>query len=111
MTCPRLSIPLVALCVLSCANQAAGPVSPPTAPARDVIPGHWRSQTGTCMEIPDWDVHEIDRDLYILRQSPCISYEKPFVFLAFGEERALWLDTGAGTDNHLATAVVHLVRQ
>jgi hypothetical protein len=40
------------------------------------------------MEIPDWDVHEIDRDLYILRQSPCASYEKPFVFLLFGDDRA-----------------------
>ena len=63
------------------------------------------------MEIPDWEVHEVDRDLYILRQSPCTSYEKPFVFLVFGEERALLLDTGAGTDNHLAAAVTHLVRQ
>jgi len=62
------------------------------------------------MEIPDWDVHEIDRDLYILRQSPCASYEKPFVFLLFGDDRALLLDTGAGEDNHLAAAVVRLVQ-
>src|SRR5215468_677399 len=105
-----LSILLAALCVLSCANPAAGPVLPLTAPTRDVVPGRWRSQTGTCMEIPDWDVHEIDRDLYILRQSPCASYEKPFVFLLFGDDRALLLDTGDGKDNHLAAAVVRLVR-
>jgi hydroxyacylglutathione hydrolase len=104
------SIPLAALCLLSCASQAAGPVPPPAGPTRDVIPGRWRSQTGTCMEIPDWDVHEIDRDLYILRQSPCGSYEKPFVFLLFGDDRALLLDTGDGEDNHLAAAVARLVR-
>lgn len=77
---------------------------------RDVIPGRWHSQIGTCMEIPDWAVHEIDRDLYVLRQSPCASYEKPFVFLVFGDDRALLLDTGDGKDNHLAAAVVRLVR-
>jgi glyoxylase-like metal-dependent hydrolase (beta-lactamase superfamily II) len=63
------------------------------------------------MEIPEWDVHELDRDLYILRQSPCASYEKPFVFLVFGNDRALLLDTGAGKDNHLAATVVRLMRQ
>ena len=63
------------------------------------------------MEIPEWEVHEFDRDLYILRQSPCSHFEKPFVFLVFGDERALLLDTGAGKDNHLAAAVVRLVRQ
>jgi hydroxyacylglutathione hydrolase len=62
------------------------------------------------MEIPEWDVHEVDRDLYILRQSPCDSYEKPFVFLVFGNDRALLLDTGDDKDNHLAAAVVRLVR-
>lgn len=104
-----LAIPLAAMCVLSCATAAA-PASPPAVPTRDVIPGRWRSQTGTCIEIPDWDVHEIDRDLYILRQSPCVFYEKPFVFLLFGGDRALLLDTGDGEDNHLAAAVVRLVR-
>ena len=63
------------------------------------------------MEIPEWQVHEHDRDLYILRQSPCASYEKPFVFVLFGRDRALVLDTGAGKDNHLAAALVRLVRQ
>lgn len=108
MTSPWL-MALAALCVVSCATAAA-PTPPPAAPTRDVIPGRWRSQTGTCMEIPDWDVHEIDRDLYILRQSPCASYEKPFVFLLFGDDRALLLDTGDGEDNHLAAAVARLVR-
>lgn len=103
------SIPLVALCLLSCA-PAAATATLPAGPTRDVIPGRWRSQTGTCMEIPDWDVHEIDRDLYILRQSPCASFEKPFVFLLFGDDRALLLDTGNGEDNHLAAAVARLVR-
>lgn len=109
MMSPCLSMTLATLCLLSCATAAA-PAPLAAGPTRDAIPGRWRSQTGTCMEIPDWDVHEIDRDLYILRQSPCASYEKPFVFLLFGEDRALLLDTGDGEDNHLAAAVARLVR-
>lgn len=112
MRLPRQSIVLAAFCA-SCASHPApapAPASAQPAAARDVMPGRWRSQTGTCMEIPDWDVHEIDRDLYILRQSPCASYEKPFVFLLFGDDRALLLDTGDGEANHLAAAVARLVR-
>jgi glyoxylase-like metal-dependent hydrolase (beta-lactamase superfamily II) len=106
-----LASALAVLATASCTSSIASRASAGIGDVRPALRGTWRSQTGTCMEIPAWEVREIDRDLYILRQSPCTSYEKPFVFLAFGEERALLLDTGAGTDNHLAAAVVHLVRQ
>lgn len=89
----------------------APPAPAPTGDAHPAIRNAWRSQSGTCMEIPEWEVHELDRDLYILRQSPCASYEKPFVFLVFGDDRALLLDTGAGKNNHLVATVVRLVRQ
>jgi len=36
-------------------------------------------------------------DFYILRESGCINYEKPFLYLIFGEEKVLLEDTGAGT--------------
>jgi glyoxylase-like metal-dependent hydrolase (beta-lactamase superfamily II) len=113
MTMMRLVISVAALGALSCANQTSGPaatVPPQPAVAQGASLDRWRSQTGTCMEIPDWEVRELDRDLYILRQSPCESYEKPFVFLLFGEARALLVDTGAEKDNHLAAAVARLVR-
>lgn len=35
-------------------------------------------------------------NLYILRQAACTSYEKPFLYLLFGREKALLFDTGAG---------------
>jgi hypothetical protein len=35
-------------------------------------------------------------DFDILRESGCSNYEKPFVFLFFGSERAILFDTGAG---------------
>lgn len=59
------------------------------------------------MEVPDWQVHEYNPDLYILRESGCTHYEKPFLYLFFGSERVLLEDTGSGDSE--ATAVVQEV--
>src|SRR5205814_10338768 len=39
-------------------------------------------------------VHEYNEDFYILRESGCINAEKPFLYLIFGEDKALLEDTG-----------------
>ena len=44
---------------------------------------------------PDIQMHAYDADTYILRQNMAVDYEAPFLFLLFGEDRALLLDTGA----------------
>ena len=46
--------------------------------------------------MPDWQVQEYNEDLYILRESGCTDYEKPFLYLFFGKDRALLEDTGSG---------------
>jgi glyoxylase-like metal-dependent hydrolase (beta-lactamase superfamily II) len=40
-------------------------------------------------------VHRYDPHTYLLRQSKAVSYEAPFMYLLFGNDRALLLDTGA----------------
>jgi glyoxylase-like metal-dependent hydrolase (beta-lactamase superfamily II) len=58
--------------------------------------------------IPSWQVKEYNEDFYILRQSGCINPEKPFLFLIFGENKALLEDTGVGTlmpDNTRGTVI------
>jgi len=45
---------------------------------------------------PPLQVHAFDKDTYILRQSKCTHFEAPFLYLLFGSDRALLLDTGAG---------------
>ena len=47
--------------------------------------------------------------LFILRQAACKNYEKPFLYLILGDERALLLDTGAGKVD-VATPIDSLVR-
>jgi glyoxylase-like metal-dependent hydrolase (beta-lactamase superfamily II) len=44
----------------------------------------------------DFQVHAYNEDFYILRQAAFTNYEKPFLYLLFGEDTALLLDTGAG---------------
>ncbi len=44
---------------------------------------------------PPIEVHAADEHTFILRQSKTVHYEAPFMYLFFGSERALLLDTGA----------------
>ncbi|MGW5237322.1 MBL fold metallo-hydrolase [Monashia sp. NPDC004114] len=44
---------------------------------------------------PDLQVHWYDEHTVILRQNKAVNYEAPFLFLLFGSERALLVDTGA----------------
>ena len=50
---------------------------------------------------PAIQVHAYDAHTFILRQSKAVSYEAPFVFLLFGNERAVLFDTGATADPKL----------
>jgi glyoxylase-like metal-dependent hydrolase (beta-lactamase superfamily II) len=59
------------------------------------LPSHWLSQEPKCMEIPVWQVHEYNANFFLLRQSPCTDYEKPFIFLIFGKDKAILIDTGS----------------
>lgn len=61
-----------------------------------VLPKAWLLGGPKCVEIPEFQVHEYNEDFYILRQSGCSNYEKPFLYLLFGRDKALLVDTGAG---------------
>jgi glyoxylase-like metal-dependent hydrolase (beta-lactamase superfamily II) len=64
-----------------------------TAIERGVLPSTWLT-AASCPE-PPFRVHEYNSDFYILRQSGCTNFEKPFLYLIFGRERVLLVDTGA----------------
>src|SRR5688572_17646394 len=67
-----------------------------------LVPGSlaepWLTAGPNCVSMPDWQVHEYNEDFYILRQSGCLNAEKPFLYLIFGEQKALLEDTGVATE-------------
>src|ERR1700737_2995755 len=97
-------------CSAAVAAPASAPAPATTTPSRGVqpatadvragsLPLAWNTGGPKCMEMPEWQIHEYNPDLYILRQSGCTDFEKPFVYLLFGRERALLLDTGSRHGN------------
>jgi hydroxyacylglutathione hydrolase len=98
----RFSLTVLGLVVgLCCVHPVFGQASQPDGGhiRPGTLPDAWNTGGPKCMEMPEWQVHEYNPDLYILRQSGCTDYEKPFVFLLFGTERALLLDTGSRRGN------------
>jgi glyoxylase-like metal-dependent hydrolase (beta-lactamase superfamily II) len=65
----------------------------------------WMTGGPNCLTVPDWQVHEYNEDFYILRESGCINAEKPFLYLMFGENKALLEDTGVAYDTPDHTVV------
>jgi glyoxylase-like metal-dependent hydrolase (beta-lactamase superfamily II) len=51
---------------------------------------------GTTAAEPQTQVQRYGRDTYVIRQSVKTNFEAPFLYLLFGKDRALLLDSGAG---------------
>jgi glyoxylase-like metal-dependent hydrolase (beta-lactamase superfamily II) len=79
-----------------------GDLEPGTLPLR------WSTGGPKCMEMPEWQVHEYNPDFYILRQSGCTDSEMPFLFLLFGNSRALLWDTGS-RNGDLVPTLQHVI--
>lgn len=85
------------LCAVAAFSQAPQPDG--AGLQRGTLPDHWITGGPDCSAVPKWQVHAYNPNLYIIRESGCINYEKPFLYLFFGSERALLQDTGAGENN------------
>lgn len=76
----------------------------------------WRHGSTDCAENaePPIEVFKYDASSYILRQNKCLSYEAPFIYVLFGTQKVLVLDTGATAEaNHfpLYATVQSLIEQ
>jgi hydroxyacylglutathione hydrolase len=87
----RHIVTCAAICAAAWAAGAEG-----TSLEAGKLPEFWLTGGPNCVSVPDWQVHEYNDDFYILRESGCIHFEKPFLYLIFGEQKALLEDTGAG---------------
>lgn len=85
--------------VCSCLAFAQAPEPKGAGLEPGTLPAHWITGGPDCAAVPKWQVHAYNPDLYIIRESGCTNYEKPFLYLFFGKDRALLQDTGAGQTN------------
>ncbi len=86
---------------LLCACFAVGAqAQTPEPDGAGVLPGalprQWQVSGPSCAGAATFEVQRYNDDFYILRESGCANYEKPFLFLLFGADKVLLLDTGAG---------------
>jgi hydroxyacylglutathione hydrolase len=98
---PRLTpsgLTAVALLTATLALPAFGQIPQPNGGPVEAgsLPLSWQTGGPNCMTIPDWQIHEYNPTFYILRESGCTNYEKPFLYLIFGKTHVLLVDTGAG---------------
>lgn len=93
--CAPLALAAVLFLLGAASAQAPRAEALPFRPG--VLPRSWPTGGPRCVGVPEFQVHRYNEDLYVLRQSGCSHFEKPFLYLLFGRDRALLLDTGAGT--------------
>ena len=67
-----------------------------SAPSGPNLPrfAHWID--GATANEPETQVQMIDANTFVIRQSVETNFEAPFLYLLFGKDRALLIDTGAG---------------
>ena len=96
------SIPLLACCLAALLAAAPACALPSfETQADNAAPGNMRfswihgSISARHNTDPRVQVHRYNEHTYILRQNPAVHWEAPFMYLLFGNERVILLDTGA----------------
>lgn len=65
----------------------------------------WIHGSANCKENKDSSIQVVkyNHNSWILRESKCVTYEAPFLFLFIGKKKALLMDTGASGDEAVVT--------
>src|SRR5258706_13103468 len=79
--------PLIGGVALACARPSS--LAEPAKIVAGQLPAEWYAGGADCGSTSRFRVHAYTPDLFILRQPACTNYEKPFLYLVFGRDRAL----------------------
>ena len=86
------------LILTSCSSVQAADARISSAPLQSVShQTKWIHGSADCRSNADpaIEVFRYDQSSYVLRQNKCVSFEAPFIYVLFGDEKVLVLDTGA----------------
>lgn len=66
------------------------------SPTPDSLNTRWNNGAADCSKTtqPPLQVQRYDAQTYILRESPCATFEAPFMYLLIGADRAVLIDSG-----------------
>lgn len=104
MACGKLRVfanALMGLGTLLVSGQAANAASAPA-----LFPERWID--GTLADEPVTQVQSLDPDTFVIRQSIKTNFEAPFLYLLFGHDKVLLVDTGA-KNGHIRPTVDRLM--
>lgn len=105
-------LPIILLSAVTLAACRAGTATERRQPAFEAgrLATTWYAGGADCGDAPQFRVHAYNENFFILRQAACTNFEKPFLYLIFGRDRALLFDTGAGHVD-VATPIDTLIRE
>ncbi len=92
--------------MLVCAASTASAASAASAPLPKLFKETWID--GTQPQEPVVQVQALDGDTFVIRQSIKTNFEAPFLYLLFGHDKALLIDTGA-KDGQIRPAIDRLI--
>lgn len=92
--------------MVACGVFSASSASAKDAPLPRLFAQKWID--GTLPEEPATQVQALDADTFVIRQSVKTNFEAPFLYLLFGRDRALLIDTGA-EDGQIRPTVDRLI--
>lgn len=99
---------------LSCARNGSTHATNSMMQSTNAVPGtlpaSWYAGGADGTGRAEFQIHAYNDDFYILRQAAYTNYEKPFLYLLFGNDRAILFDTGAGMVD-VPAAVDGIVKQ
>lgn len=75
--------------------------------------GSWPTEWiygGDCANDPKVQIHKYSDNVFVLRQSKCEIFEAPFMYMIFGDDTVLLMDTGANNNTPIYEPVSRVIR-
>ena len=96
----RFVSPSKAALLLTLAAMLLSALPARAEPVPGSLPAQWSIGAADCGASPQppLQIHNYEPQTFILRQSPCASFEANFIYLLIGSDKALLIDTGAVAD-------------
>src|SRR5262249_30434508 len=81
VVCATLQLLMLKRAIVICSLAAVASAQSMPGLEPGTLPASWLTGGPNCLVLPDWQVHQYNSGFFIIRESGCINYEKPFLYL------------------------------